>query len=166
MKYLGLFTVFFAFAFSTMAQHHEEEVENENHHCLFKKNSISIGLAPTYSFPLNSLGVNTRVYYNVGERLCFGPEFSYLKKGEESIYDFNFIGHFIFETKIAGIYPLIGANYTVEKIHDESEEAFGIVFGGGFHRNFNWITVFAEYSHIESHLRDDFATIGFMINIK
>ena len=169
MKYL-LFTVaFFLFVFSGMAQEdkeHDPSQENEYHHCLFKKNSLSFGPAVTYSFPLNAAGINSRLYYNIGERICFGPEFAYLKKGEETIYDFNFMGHFIFETKIIGIYPLIGANYTIEKNHGETDEAFGLVFGGGFHRNFNWITVFAEYSHIESRLRDDFATLGFMINLK
>jgi hypothetical protein len=169
MRYLLISSVFCLFAFSGLTQDKEEHdptEETEDHHCLFKKNSLSFGPAATYSFPLNAMGINSRLYYNIGERICFGPEFTYLKKGDETIYDFNFIGHFIFETKIVGIYPLIGANYTIEKKHNESEEAVGLVFGGGFYRNFDWITVFAEYSHVESHLRDDFATIGIMINLK
>ena len=169
MKYLLITGVFYLLTFSATAQENKEyddTREEESHHCLNEENSFSFGPAATYSIPLNAMGINSRLYYNIGERLCFGPEFTYLKKGEETIYDFNFIGHFIFETKIVGLYPLIGVNYTIEKIHEESDEAFGVVFGGGFHRNFNWVTAFAEYSHIESHLRDDFVTVGLLLNLR
>ena len=47
-----------------------------------------------------------------------------------------------------------------EKSHSEKE------FGGGIHRNFNKISFFIEYSHVQSHLKDDFATFGLMYNFK
>jgi hypothetical protein len=155
---------------SAQAQHEtnaeEEGSEDFNHHCLFKRNSISIGVGGTYSIPLSASGVNTRAYYNIGEHICFGPEFSFFRKEELKVLDFNIIGHYVFETKLVGIYPLIGMNYTIEKDTHESESALGVVFGGGFHRNLGLFTVFAEFSHVESHLRDDFITVGAMINIK
>ena len=153
---------------SSQAQHGDtiSVNKNVNHHCLFEENSFTIGLGATYSFQLEGMGVNSRLYYNVGEHVCFGSEFSYLKKGEESIYDISLIGHYIFETKLVGIYPVLGANYTKESDEHESEEAFGAVFGGGIHRNFGKLTAFTEYTHIESTLRDDFVTLGLMINLK
>ena len=154
--------------FNLQAQHggsSEHEV-GEDHHCLFKKNSISLGAGASYSFHFNGIGVNTRVYYNMGEHICFGPEFSFFKEGELDVYDINLIAHYIFETKLVGIYPLFGANYTIEQDPHESEEAFGAVFGGGLHRNFGSFTVFAEYGHVQSRLKDDFVTVGAMFTIK
>lgn len=153
------------------AQHETEakeegSTESKHHHCLFKRNSVSIGVGGTYSIPLEAAGINTRVYYNIGEHICFGPEFSFFKKGELEVLDFNFIGHYVFETELVGIYPLVGMNYTIENHAHESESAFGAVFGGGLHRNFGAITIFTEYSHVQSELRDDFVTVGAMINIR
>lgn len=67
---------FCAFLFSFLnvqAQHggRSEKEKEENHHCLFKKNSISIGLGAPYSFHFNGVGINARVYYNIGEQICF-----------------------------------------------------------------------------------------------
>ena len=110
MKKLSTLTVFFFFTSLISAQ--DDSVEE--HHCYFKKNSISFGLGPTYSFGLESVGINSRIYYNIGERLCFGPEISYLKKHDESVTDIDFIGHYIFEIPWFGLYPLVGINYTKE----------------------------------------------------
>ncbi|MFT6244757.1 MAG: hypothetical protein ACJA0U_001015 [Salibacteraceae bacterium] len=175
MKLITLTISIFLLSFlNVQAQHSEsseeekekEEVGEERHHCLFKKNSVSIALGAPYSFLHKAVGINTRVYYNVGERICFGPEFSYFKKGKFTALDFNFIGHYIFETKLVGLYPLLGVNYTIEKDIHESEEAFGAVFGGGFHRNFGFISVFAEYAHVQSRLKDDFINVGIMFNLR
>jgi hypothetical protein len=165
-------SVFLLSFLNVHAQHGEsseeekEEIGEEGHHCLFKKNSVSIALGVPYSFHFKAVGINTRVYYNVGERICFGPEFSYFKKGEFTALDFNFIGHYIFETKLVGLYPLLGVNYTIEKDTHETEEAFGAVIGGGLHRNFGLLSVFAEYAHVQSRLRDDFVSVGMMFNLR
>ena len=79
------------------------------------------------------------MYYNMDEKFCFGPEYGFFKIDEVEIIDFDFVGHYIFETNWVGIYPLAGANYTVEtefKDIQEVKSALGIVFGLGVHRNF------------------------------
>jgi len=93
------------------------------HHCLFEHKSLTVGLATPYSFELNCAGINIRMYHNISENICFGPEFSYFNNGEYEISDFYFVVHYIFETPIVGIYLLLGANYTVEKeiLQQESE---------------------------------------------
>ncbi len=162
-----IFWIFLLSCLNVQAQHDaSSDREAEGHHCLFKKNSISLGLGAPYSFHFNGVGINARVYYNIGENICFGPEFSYFKTGELDVYDFNLIAHYIFETKLVGIYPLIGANYTIEKAPHESEEAFGAILGIGLHRNFGPFTVFAEYGHVQSRLKDDFVTVGAMFTIR
>ena len=143
-----------------------EEGEGESSHCYFKKNSVSIGLGMPYSIKIQAVGVNARVYYNMGEAICFGPEFSYFDNGHEEVVDFDFVGHYIFETPWMGIFPLAGVNYTIEKGEHHTEEAFGVVFGAGLHRNFGKISLFGEYAHVESNLNDDFVTIGLFYNIK
>lgn len=152
-------------------EEHKEGVEKENeeefgHHALLEERSFTFGLGVPYSFVLDAPGINSRFYYNIGEQICLGPEFSYFKKDEEAIYDMNFIGHYIFETKIAGVYPLAGVNYTIETSEYETERAFGLVAGAGLHRSFNRIMLFAEYSHVFSELHDDFATLGVMYHFK
>lgn len=162
--YAIILGVFLTLNFSGFSQDKEESYEN--HHCLFEEKSFMIGAGVPFAFNLNAFGINTRLYYNIGEALCFGPEFSYFNKGDESLYDVNFVGHYIFETKIVGIYPLIGANYSKETSSHGSEEAYGGVFGLGIHRNFGLLTIFTEYTHVESRLRDDFITAGVLINLK
>tara|TARA_R110002050_G_scaffold300621_1_gene470989 strand:+ start:12071 stop:12577 length:507 start_codon:yes stop_codon:yes gene_type:complete len=142
-----------------------ENSETNFHHCYYPENSVTIGVGSTYSFKLNTVGVNTRVYYNVGEKWCFGPEFSYVEGSEETLYDMSFIGHYIIETPLVGIYPVVGGNYSIEKSEDNSISAFGIVFGGGVHRNFKNFTVFGEYTHIQSQLQDDFVSLGLMFTV-
>ena len=163
-----LFGIILLFSFNTYAQHESKDTiqESESHHCLFVKNSVTIGVGLPYSYGLNGFGVNTRIYYNVGEHICFGPEFSILKKKDESLYDLNIVGHYIFETPLVGISPIVGANYTKEIDAHGSEETFGGIIGLGVHRTFRLITIFLEYTHVESKLRDDFLTSGLMITIK
>ena len=164
-KQLGLAFVLSFIVFNSFSQ----EEEKEAHHCLFEEKSLSVGIAAPLSLDLLAPGVNLRMYYNVGERICFGPEYSFLKKGDVEVVDFNFVGHYIFETKWVGIYPLVGANYSVESEENlvkEIDAAFGIVFGGGLHRNFNNITMFAEYSRVEFGITDQFITGGVMYTFK
>ena len=153
------------------AQHstHKEIEDHEGtefHHCYFEERSFSAGGSLPYSFEAEAPGINVRLYYNIGENICFGPEFSYFKTEAIAIQDFNFIGHYIFETPWVGVYPLVGGNYTVESDGHETENALGLVLGGGLHRNFHRITVFAEYAHVKSHLKDDFLSLGCLFNFK
>ncbi|MFT7086278.1 MAG: hypothetical protein ACJAV5_002003 [Vicingaceae bacterium] len=151
---------------SASAQTAAEKEEELNHHCLFDEKSVTFGLGSSYAFNVETIGINSRIYYNLGEQLCFGPEFSFFKKEEEKVYDINFIGHYIFETKLAGIYPLAGINYSIEENSTRTEKATGFVVGAGVHRNFKGYTIFVEYSHVESDLPDDFITIGLMYTLK
>ncbi len=145
----------------------QEEIKNEEfHHCLVEENSFSFGLGMTYSFELSTLGINSRLYYNAGEVLCFGPEFSYFKKEEDMIWDVDFVVHYIIETPWLGLYPVLGINYTKESSEHKREDAVGFLWGAGIHRNLNKITLFAEYTRVESTLSDNFLTMGLMYRFK
>ena len=144
------------------AQHGSHEGDDEFHRCFLPERSWSVASGFAYSLPEQAAGINARLYYNLGHRLCFGPELSYLSRPHLSITEINFVGHYIFETPLTGIYPLLGGNYTHEIHHGHAEEAFGVVLGGGLHRNFNRWTVFGEYAHVQGAIPDDFITIGFM----
>ena len=151
---------------SVFTQETKKNEEGKGSHCYFKKNSVSIGLGIPYSIKFQSVGVNARVYYNLGDASCFGPEFSYFNNGHEEVVDFDIVGHYIFETPWMGVFPLAGVNYTIEKGEYHTEEALGVVFGAGVHRNFGKIALFGEYAHVESALNDDFVTIGLFFNVK
>jgi len=160
-KTFGLLLCIFSVAVAS-AQHGGEAHEMEGHHCFFKERSVSIGIGLPYSFHAKAVGFNARLYYNMGHRFCFGPEFSYFKTDELEILDVDFIAHYIFETPITGVYPLLGINYTQETSHGHSEGAPGLVFGGGLHRNFGSLTALAEYARVQSPLADHFITMGIM----
>ena len=142
------------------------KMELNFHHCYYPESSFTLGIGATYSIKLNAVGVNARVYYNIDENWCVGPEFSYVNNGESMLYDMSLIAHYIIETSLVGIYPVIGLNYSLEGGNHESIGAFGVVFGGGVHRNFNKLTVFTEYTHIQSKLQDDFVSLGLMLNLR
>jgi len=159
--------IIFSFLLLLPAISFSQETEEEfDHHCLVKENSFTLGLGAVYSLELESVGINSRFYYNVGEHICFGPEFSFVKSNTKQILDLDLVGHYIFETKLVGIYPLVGVNYTSENEDIIKEEAFGVVFGAGLHRNVKNIGFFAEYAHVESKLADDFITLGLFYFIK
>lgn len=161
-----LMTILLLSSFVVFSQSELESVEGKGHHCKFEEKTLTIGAGIPYSFDLELAGFNSRVYYNVGEFICFGPEFSFFEKEDESVYDFNLVGHYIFETRWAGVYPLVGVNYTIEKVHGYSEKEFGLVAGVGAHRNFNKVTLFTEYAHVQSALPDNIITIGLMFTFK
>lgn len=154
-------------AFNCIAQ---DELETEfEHHCNFEERSITVGLGVPFAFETAAPGINLRVYFNIAEKICFGPEYSYFKNEDIEIVDFDFIGHYIFETKWVGIYPLVGANYTVETEYHSEElvtASLGLVMGAGVHRNFKYITVFVEYSRIELGINDQFIAGGLMYNFQ
>ena len=163
MKFIAILILALSLAIPCFGQEHHQEEEFE-HHCEFEEGSLTLAIGAPYSFEIESVGVNFRMYYNIGEKICFGPEYSYFRNEEYEIVDFDFIVHYIFETHLVGIYPLFGGNYTVEvdRIDEETEEAFGVVYGAGIHRNFSNWTIFAEYSRIELGIDDQFVTVGIM----
>ena len=147
------------------SEHHGgSESEGESSHCLLEENGFTIGLGAVYLIDKETIGLHSRFYYNIGEHICFGPEVSLFKKGELSIYDIDLVAHYIFETKIVGIYPLLGANYTYETYENsnQTKDALGVVFGVGVHRSFNKFIAFGEVSRVQSALADNFATVGLM----
>ena len=135
---------------------------------IFEKRPVTIGVASPYSFDLGTFGSNIRMYYNVGERLCFGPEYAFLKSDEKEVVDFDFVVHYIFETPWVGIYPVAGVNYSVEKelTEPETKANLGVVFGIGMHRNIRSFTTFVEYSRVELGVEDQFFTLGLMYNFR
>lgn len=142
-----------------------QDVRTEHHHCLMEENSFSFGIGIPYSINENHIGINSRLYYNVGESLCFGPEVSYFNSTESEIWDMDLAVHYIIETPWVGLYPLGGLNYTREtKPH--FEEAFGFLWGAGLHRNVQSFTLFAEYSRVESKLAEQFISAGIMYRFK
>jgi len=151
-----------AFLFGQEEVHASEEAS----HCYMIEKSWSIGLAAPYSFNIDGVGINTRLYYNVGHELCFGPEFSYFKNDHKEIIDVDFVVHYIFEIPVLGVFPLAGLNYTWENFNNHNESALGIVVGGGLHRNFGKVSLFAEYAHVQSKLSDDFVTLGLFYTLK
>jgi len=157
-------------SFNCIAQENSEEKEEYDHHCHFEDRSLNVGIGLTNALNIGSPGINVRMYYNVSEKICFGPEYSYFNDGDLEVIDFDFVGHYIFETKLVGIYPLVGVNYSVEKEEhlDEEEihESFGAVFGAGVHRSFKRLTVFAEYTRVEFGVNEQFITFGVMRNFR
>jgi hypothetical protein len=162
---LDLF-IFSIILFPQHLQAQEEVNDREYHHCLVEENSYTLGFGVPYSFELSAVGFNTRFYHNSGEAFCFGPEFSFFKNEEAEIWDIDFVVHYIIETPWLGIYPVAGINYTKETDELKSEDALGFLWGAGMHRNFKKFTLFAEYTRVESQLRDHFITTGLMYRFK
>lgn len=164
MKKLILFNLFFISCLQLITGQNEEHDDDSGEH------SITIGAGIEYSDELSKVGNNIRAYYNIGEHICFGPEYSYFKKDDLELFDINLVAHYIFELPYVGFYPLIGANYSKEVeetfTSKESESAYGVVFGAGFHKTFKNVTVFIEYSRLESDLADNFGTFGLMYTFK
>ncbi len=135
------------------------------HHCFLPEKSYSIGGSAAYPAEFGTGGINIRGYRNLNHNFCFGPEISYFSKNaEENLLDFDFVAHYIFDIKPIeiGFYPVGGINYAIENKegHHEAETAFGAVLGGGLHRNIKKFTLFAEYGHIFSHLRENQFLVG------
>lgn len=134
-------------AVSTAKSQHNENDSLKNHHCFFNENSITNGVVAIYSVPNELTGVSVKAYYNFMEAWCVGPEVNYIQSAEKSLLDINLVAHYIFERPWVGVYPLVGANYTSEsEENSHSNSAFGVMYGAGMHRNFDRISLFAEYS--------------------
>jgi len=141
----------------------QEKADDGDHHCLFEEKSVTVGIAAPFAFHMSYPGINLRAYYNFNEHFCIGPEYSYFNNGESEVIDFDFVVHYIIETKWFGIYPAAGPNFTVEtEAEHEMVAKPGLLLGAGIHRNFKGMTVFLEYSRIEFGVNDQFATAGVM----
>jgi len=134
----------------------------EPHHCFFKKNSLMVGLGLSQSLHHKANGINTRVYYNVNEKLCFGPELAYRQGGDFKSTDVNLVAHYILDIHHFGFYPLLGASFTTEESHGNKHEGLGFVYGAGVHRNIKHFTLFAEYARINGAVHDEVITAGAM----
>ncbi len=169
LKQISLVTALFT-ALTSFGQAEDHGHSNE-HEKEELSQSITLGIGAPYSSELETVGLNLRVYYNVSPHICFGPEYSYFKSGDTEVQAFDFVLHYIIETDIVGIYPLLGSNYTIEKeefeFEQETEEEFGIVFGGGIHKTFyKNLTAFAQYSRVELGIEDDIFALGLMYTFK
>ncbi len=143
----------------------------------------SLGIGGIYGDDIENVGLHFRSYYNLNEKICFGPEFSYFfttsesigsEEIERSLYEINLNGHYIFELSESwGIYPLVGLNLSVEdetitrngEQEKEAVEVFGLNLGGGIHKSFNRTIVFAEYDHLLSDLSQSSWVVGLLFHI-
>lgn len=131
----------------------------------------SIGLATAYGNDIETVGYQIRAYYNVDHKTCFGPEFTYFPEtthtvaGEQvdvSLTEYNFNGHhhLYFGLEHLGIYPLGGLNYSIEKIGEEEETAFGFNIGAGLHYSKKKWTFFSEVIHLTGDLSEETFVFG------
>lgn len=140
---------------------------------------LMAGLGPSGEIEEGVIGVNTRLFYGINEKFCFGPEatfFPYQEINDEyelEVTDLNFNAHYIVElSHKIGIYPLSGINYTIEKERllidsDEPEkvEAFGWNYGFGAHYMMGDLFAFAEFKGVIGELSDEFITVGILFTL-
>ena len=142
---------------------------------------LLIGAAGIYGDDIQEPGVNLRLYYYNNGKICFGPEFSLFNShkeivdGEEvttKLWEFNFNGHYIFETtERLGLYPLVGLNVSRETEDIEGlgrvaeETSLGVNVGAGAHYVFNRFLLFAEYDYLISNLHQNSFQVGFLIHL-
>lgn len=141
----------------------------------------SIDVTGTYSFGLETPGINIRSYLFATDAICLGPEFTYFfprqeQHGDEEItlsaFTLDLNAHYVFpffEHRL-GLYPILGVAYLQEmeriEVHNEIERitqrAGGFNLGGGVEvRLSRRINLFSEYIHTFSSLRDDVVFLGF-----
>ncbi len=162
---LNFLLVFYILTTSAMAQ--EVPAPDEFHHCLFEEKSFSVGLGAIHAFETQLTGINGRLYYNLGENFCFGPEYAGFSSDQMESQDLNLVAHYIFETPWLGIYPIGGINYTWEKAAEHvPEKGFGLVYGLGFHRNVRSLTLFSEYARREGDLQEQSISAGILFTFK
>lgn len=152
--FLCLFLSIFSFA--------QDHSDTTYHHCFFEENSFSIGVGSEYSFGHSIIIPQGRLYYNVNERLCFGPEIAHSFNESNKIREYNFVVHYIFEITKVGVYPVVGFTHLKDNHHKSGN---GMLFGGGVHRNWRKINVFGEYTHSTSLEGDNRVAIGVLYMI-
>jgi len=145
--------------------------------------SFSVGGSAEYNLTIDAPGVNFRGYYNIGKHICFGPEItlSFPKKVIENgleedifIFETNLNAHYIFEIveEKFSFYPLLGLNYTSERIEfteletgiseTETEDFFGVNVGAGIHIPFKNVQPFIEYHYIAGELDEHVISVGLL----
>jgi hypothetical protein len=138
----------------------------------------TLDLTATWSFNLETPGINARAYFFLNKYICFGPEFTYFFEkttiGENddititNAFTFDFNSHYVFEVMEhhrLGIYPILGLNYTNEKETEHGEthldEAFGLNLGAGFETPLSEkIHLFSEFIHTFSTIQDNVLFLG------
>lgn len=141
---------------------------------------LLLGGGPLYGDDIEELGANLRVYTFIGDKICFGPEFTFFGKhdtmidgepAELGLWEINFNGHYIFEVNEGlGLYPVAGFNYSKEtemlEGHDDViEDAFGVNLGFGVHYEVNKFIFYTEYDRLFSDLRQNSFTIGVLFHL-
>ena len=140
----------------------------------------SFDLASTWSINLETLGINSRIYFFIGEKVCLGPEFDYFFLNSKTHHDikttksaiaFDFNVHYlinIVEHRIEA-YPILGVNYTQEIETEESfheiiltqKRAWGLNLGIGIESPINKnVNLFCEFIHTSSTLNDNVIFLG------
>ena len=139
---------------------------------------VALGIGPTYGSDIKYIGPNMRVYYFFNEHICLGPEVSYFAKHNlegypTSLLELNISAHYNFELgDHFAMYPLTGLNFSIENKdlmgEVESENAFGLNLGAGFHYSIKKVLPFAEYKYIFGKLPQHLITVGilFMLSDK
>lgn len=141
---------------------------------------LLVGGGPLYGDDIQELGANLRLYTFIGDKICFGPEFTAFGKhdatidGEQaelSLWEVNFNGHYIFEVgEGLGLYPVAGLNYsketeTIEGHDDVVEDALGVNLGFGVHYELNKLILYTEYDRLFSDLSQNSFTIGVLFHL-
>lgn len=141
---------------------------------------LLVGGGPLYGDDIEEFGANFRVYTFIGDKICFGPEFTAFGKhnitvdgdpAELGLWEVNFNGHYIFEVSEGlGLYPVAGLNYsketeTIEGHGDVVEDAFGVNLGLGIHYEFNKLIFYTEYDRLFSDLSQNSFTVGVLFHL-
>ncbi|MGJ3234871.1 hypothetical protein [Marivirga sp.] len=157
--------ILFVFLLVTSIINEVTAQEHEDHHTFFRENSVTVSLGAGFNDEVSHLGLNSRFYYNVSENICFGPEMTWFKLSNGNIIETNFVLHYIFETPLVGIYPVVGSNYTKENLETETHDNWNLVFGVGIHRNFRNFGCFAEYTQKRFTHFENIFNLGLMYTI-
>ncbi|MCE7997189.1 MAG: porin family protein [Roseivirga sp.] len=141
---------------------------------------LLVGGGPLYGDDIEEVGSNLRLYTFIGDKICFGPEFTAFGKhdtmidGEQAelgLWEINFNGHYIFEVgEGLGLYPVAGLNYskereTIEGHDDVVEDALGVNLGFGVHYELNRFILYTEYDRLFSDLRQNSFTVGILFHL-
>lgn len=158
---------------------------------LANSQGLSAGGSLGYGSALPSPAANARLYYNIGQHFCMGPEFTYFLPKDhryespsaytlrEKEWEVNFIGHYTFHFKHdIEWYPLFGGNYTrssrkliadvgsiIPHVGSGSEEGFGAVLGSGLHWHFKGTSPYIEYQFIYGELSQHIGFVGVLFHL-
>lgn len=148
--------------------------------CTQAKAQLLVGGGPLYGDDIEELGANLRLYTFIGDKICFGPEFTAFGKHETvidgdpaelSLWEVNFNAHYIFEVNEGlGLYPVAGLNYSketedIEGHSDLTEDAFGVNLGFGVHYELQKFIVYTEYDRLFSDLSQNSFTLGVLFHL-